>query len=109
MRRHMSIPMAASAMLALGLSCSAAGAFEYRQIDGWAVSCNNAYVCTISLNPPAGEGQSTELAAIQWHRDAAPSAPLTLSLPYPPGFYQQGDSKGVFQIGVDGSPVFRYR
>ncbi|PRX07237.1 UNVERIFIED_ORG: uncharacterized protein DUF1176 [Martelella mediterranea] len=106
MRRHISLRIAAPALLALALSSLPAGAFEYRQVGGWAVSCNNAYVCTISLNPQAAQDEDAALAAIQWHRTANPSAPLTLSLPSPPGFFQRGDDDGQFTISVDGVEAF---
>ena len=50
MRHRLSFRIAA---FALALGFVPAGAFEYRQIDDLAVSCDNAYVCTISLNPPS--------------------------------------------------------
>ncbi|MBB4124084.1 DUF1176 domain-containing protein [Martelella radicis] len=103
MRRKLSLPFAA---FVLTLGCLPAGAFEYRQIDDWAVSCDNAYVCTISLNPPAPPEGNADLAAIQWHRSADPSAPLSLSLPFPPGFFQKGDAKGEFNISIDGSAAY---
>ncbi|TNB48209.1 DUF1176 domain-containing protein [Martelella lutilitoris] len=103
MRHRLSFRIAAF-VLALGFV--PAGAFEYRQIDDWAVSCDNAYVCTISLNPPSPQDGNADLAAIQWHRSADPSAPLTLSLPFPPGFFQKGDSKGAFRISIDGIEAY---
>ncbi|AJY46007.1 hypothetical protein TM49_10550 [Martelella endophytica] len=97
----------ATVALFMGGAVPAASAFEYRQIEGWAVSCNNAYGCTISLTPSAGGGANgSELAAIQWHRTSAPNAPLTLSLPFPPGFFQKGDPKGQYRIVVDGVEAF---
>ncbi|TCT44988.1 DUF1176 domain-containing protein [Martelella mediterranea] len=86
-----------------------ADAFEYRQIDDWAVSCNNGYGCTISFNPPAGQSGRADIAAIQWHRTIDSNAPLTLSLPSPPGFAEKGDAKGEFSISVDGADVFSVR
>lgn len=106
MRRDILV-RALAPVIAICLLCfSAAQAFEYRQIGGWAVSCNNAYICTMSLTTVAGAGNDTALAAIQWQRTVAPSAPLTLSLPYPPGFLPKGDASGRFTVAVDGVTNF---
>ena len=93
----------------LALCCLAPGlsaAFQYRQIEGWAVSCSNSYSCTISLTPSSSGASNAELSAIQWHRSSAPSAPLTLSLPFPPGLFKTLGDKGHYQILVDGEVAF---
>ena len=104
MRHEMLIRTLASLTACCVLTVPAAEAFEYRQIEGWAISCNNAYLCNISLTPVAGTGPAP--LAIQWQRTVAPSAPLVLSLPYPPGFLPNGDDKGRLAIDVDGIEDF---
>lgn len=95
-------------LLGLGMAVMAlpagVAAFEYRQIDEWAVSCSNGYGCAISYNPPGQ--QPISLGAIQWHRNVAPEAPLTLSLPYPQGLPASQNRDGVFTISIDGLEVF---
>ena len=106
MRRDMFIRFLASIVVLCSFASAGAFAFEYRQIEGWAVSCNNAYTCNISLTSAAGASGGATLAAIQWQRSVAPSAPLTLSIPYPPGFLPRGDASGAITIAVDGVTGF---
>ncbi len=83
------------------IAAPGAGAYSYREIRDWAVSCSNGLSCTITYSKPDNPG----LNHLNLARSAAPNASVVLALPFPPGYGDKGDAKGRFILSVDGRAV----
>lgn len=89
--------------VALIVGASPAGAFVYKQVRDWAVSCSNGLTCTLQYADPENESL---LRTIAFERISAPSAPVDVILGFGGAVPIAGSEDGVVELGVADGPAF---